>query len=200
MAESRASDDPLTSMTLVGRLRLQDPAAWRQVAELYGPLVYSWVRISGLNEHDAADVVQDVFAAVHASLDRFRKEQPADRFRDWLWTITRRRTCDHLRKLAKQVVAKGGSDAYQQMQEFAEEIPSGDDPQTASAEAELVRRALELVRTKFEDRTWQACLQTAVDGKNPADVAADLGMSVGALYVARSRVLKRLRQELGELF
>ena len=199
MAESRASGDPVTSMTLVGRLRLQDPSAWRQLAELYGPLVYTWVRISGLNEHDAADVVQEVFAAVHASLDRFRKEQPADRFRDWLWTITRRRTCDHLRKLGKQAVAKGGSDAYQQLQEFPEEIPSADDPQTASAEAELVRRALELVRSEFEDRTWQACLQTAVDGRNPADVAADLSMSVGALYVARSRVLKRLRQELGDV-
>lgn len=199
MAESRASGDPVTSMTLVGRLKLQDPSAWRQLAELYGPLVYSWVRISGLNEHDAADVVQEVFSAVHASLDRFRKEQPADRFRDWLWTITRRRTCDHLRKLGKQVIAKGGSDAYQQLQEFPEEIPSADDPQAASAEAELVRRALDLVRNEFEDRTWQACLQTAVDGRNPADVAADLGMSVGALYVARSRVLKRLRQELGDV-
>lgn len=199
MAESRASGDPVTSMTLVGRLKLQDPSAWRQLAELYGPLVYSWVRISGLNEHDAADVVQEVFSAVHAGLDRFRKERPTDRFRDWLWTITRRRTCDHLRKLGKQVIAKGGSDAYQQLQEFPEEIPSADDPQAASAEADLVRRALDLVRSEFEDRTWQACLQTAVDGRNPADVAADLGMSVGALYVARSRVLKRLRQELGDV-
>jgi RNA polymerase sigma-70 factor (ECF subfamily) len=199
MAESRASGDPVTSMTLVGRLKLQDPSAWRQLAELYGPLVYSWVRISGLNEHDAADVVQEVFSTVHASLDRFRKERPTDRFRDWLWTITRRRTCDHLRKLGKQVIAKGGSDAYQQLQEFPEEISSADDPQAASAEAELVRRALDLVRREFEDRTWQACLQTAVNGRNPADVAADLGMSVGALYVARSRVLKRLRQELGDV-
>lgn len=196
--EPRASADPITSMTLVMRLRSQDPAAWRQMAELYGPLVYSWVRLSGLNEHDSADVVQDVFSAVHLSLDRFRKDRPADRFRDWLWTIARRRTADHLRRLARHPAGIGGSDAYLRLQELPEEISCSDNVQAATAEVELVRRALNLVRPEFEDRTWQACLQTAVDGRKPADVAADLGMTVGALYVARSRVLKRLRQELGD--
>lgn len=200
MAESQAGGNQVTSMTLVARLKCQDPAAWRLLAELYGPLVYTWVRLSGLNEHDAADVVQDVFSAVHNSLDRFHKERPTDRFRDWLWTITRRRTSDHLRKLGKHAVAKGGTDAYQQLQALPESLPSGEDSGiAASAEAELVRRALELVRGEFEDRTWQACLLTAVEGRKPADVAAELAMSVGALYVARSRVLKRLRQELGDL-
>jgi len=199
MAESRADNDLATSLTLVDRLRLQDAAAWRQLASLYGPLVYTWVRVSGLNEHDAADVVQDVFAAVHSSLDRFRKERPTDRFRDWLWTITRRRTCDHIRKLSKQNAAVGGSEAYQRLQELPQSDPSTIEKNSANAEADLVRRALDLVRIEFEERTWQACLQTAVEGRKPSDVAADLGMSVGALYVARSRVLKRLREELGEI-
>lgn len=199
MVKSRAGDDPITSMTLVDRLKRHDPAAWRQLVELYGPLVYSWVRLSGLNEHDAADVVQEVFSAVHASLDRFHKERSTDRFRDWLWTIAKRRTCDHLRKLGRQTAAQGGTDAYQHLQSFPEEMPTGEDSNIASAEAELVRRALALVRDEFEDRTWQACLLTAVEGRKPAEVAKELAMSVGALYVARSRVLKRLRQELGDL-
>ena len=65
-------------------------------------MVYGWVRATGLREHDAADVIQEVFRAVFTSIDRFRKERPTDRFRDWLWTITHRRTVDHIRRLASQ--------------------------------------------------------------------------------------------------
>jgi len=197
--ESPAGNDSITSTTLVARLKRQDPTAWMQLAELYGPFVYSWVRLSGLDEHDAADVVQDVFSSVFTSLDRFHKDQPNARFRDWLWTITRRRTSDFLRKRAKQQSAKGGTDAFVHLQGLPAKAPANDDCNSAQAESSLARRALELVRSEFEERTWQACVQTAVDGRKPSDVAADLGMSVGAVYVARSRVLKRLRQELGEL-
>lgn len=186
-----------TSLTLVGQLRASDPVAWQRMVERYGPLVFAWIRLSGLNEHDSADVLQDVFSSVHKSLDLFRKVNPADRFRNWLWTITRRRTTDYLRKLYAQPTAAGGTDAYLKLQALPAELPVLDDANIASAESLLVRRTLEFVRAEFPEHVWQACLQTAVDGRKPVDVAADLGMTVGAVYVARSRVLKRLREELG---
>ena len=85
----------LTSLTLLAGVRAGDPEAWQRLSNLYAPLVYGWARRKGLNEHDAADVVQNVFLAVFAGLDRFRKDRPTDRFRDWLFIITKRRVADH---------------------------------------------------------------------------------------------------------
>lgn len=187
-----------TSLTLVQKMRGDDPLAWQRMVERYGPLVFAWIRLSGLNEHDAADVLQEVFSSVHNSLDRFRRTNPTDRFRNWLWTITRRRTADFLRKLYTQPSAVGGTDAYLRLQTLPEELPVPEDADVATAEALLVRRTLEYVRAEFPDHVWQACLLTAIEGRTPTDVAADLGMTVGAVYVARSRVLKRLREELGD--
>jgi RNA polymerase sigma-70 factor (ECF subfamily) len=199
MNQLDASANTGTSSSLLHRARGSDPEAWRRLSELYGPVVYRWVRSAGIREHDAADIVQDVFQAVFTSLDRFRQDKPTDRFRDWLWTITRRRAIDLVRQRANQAAGAGGDEALALLSELPQrlpELPAGDED---SAHADLVRRALELVRPEFAAHTWQACIQTAVDGRRPADVAADLEMTIGAVYVARSRVLKRLRQELDGL-
>jgi RNA polymerase sigma-70 factor, ECF subfamily len=185
-----------TSSSLLHRARSRDPEAWRRLAELYGPVVYGWVRAAGIREHDAADIVQDVFQAVFTSLARFRQDKPTDRFRDWLWTITRRRAIDLVRKRANQPAGAGGEEAHALLQELPQRLPEQAAPDADGAHADLVRRALELVRPEFADHTWQACMQTAVEGRRPADVGADLEMTIGAVYVARSRVLKRLRKEL----
>jgi RNA polymerase sigma-70 factor (ECF subfamily) len=188
-----------TSSSLLHRARAHDPEAWRRLSVLYGPVVYGWVRSAGIREHDAADIVQDVFQAVFTSLNRFRQEKPTDRFRDWLWTITRRRAIDVVRKRATQPAAAGGDEAQALLNELPQRLPEQAAPEADSTHAELVRRALDLVRPEFADHTWQACMQTTVEGRRPTDVAADLEMTVGAVYVARSRVLKRLRQELDGL-
>jgi RNA polymerase sigma-70 factor (ECF subfamily) len=104
-----------------------------------------------------------------------------------------------MRKRATQPAGAGGDEAQALLQELPQRLPEEAAPQSERAHADLVRRALELVRPEFAGHTWQACMQTAVEGRRPADVAADLEMSVGAVYVARSRVLKRLRQELDGL-
>jgi RNA polymerase sigma-70 factor (ECF subfamily) len=192
--EQSANSD--TSSSLLHRARGHDPEAWRRLSELYGPVVYGWVRAAGFGEHDAADVVQETFQAVYTSLDRFRQDRPTDRFRDWLWTIARRRAIDLARRRATQPAAAGGKTAQALLQELPHRLPEETALESQGGQAELVRRALELVRPEFAEHTWQACLQTAVEGRRPADVAADLEMTVGAVYVARSRVLKRLRKEL----
>jgi len=185
-----------TSSSVLHRAQAQDPEAWRVLVELYGPIVYGWVRSAGIGQHDAADLVQEVFQAVLTSLSRFRQDRPTDRFRDWLWTITHRRACDFWRRRATQPSGAGGTQAQERLAQLEERLPNDGPPEDAGEQAHLVRQALELVRAEFAAHTWQACLQTAVEGRHPADVAADLEMTLGAVYVARCRVFKRLRQEL----
>ena len=187
-----------TSPSLLGRVRGRQPAAWQTLSELYGPIVYGWLRASGLGEHDAADATQEVFLSVHSSIDHFRKEKAGDRFRDWLWTITRRRAIDFFRKRTRQPAGAGGSAAHLMLHEVPDQL-FVEFPSSVNVELQLVRGALELVRNEFEQRSWQACMWTVVEGRNAATVAAELGMSLGAVYIARSRILKRIRQELDGL-
>jgi RNA polymerase sigma-70 factor (ECF subfamily) len=188
-----------TSTSLLHRVKAREPEAWRRLAELYGPLVYGWCRRSGLQSEDAADVVQEVFCTVMARVAEFRRVKEGSGFRSWLRAITRNKIGDHLRRLKRRPQAKGGTDAQAQFQEIPGPwaTPSADDP--TQEDRVLSHRALVLLRSEFEDRTWQAFWRLAVEGQSPAHVAEDLGITLNAAYKAKSRVLCRLRQELDEL-
>jgi len=184
---------------LLGRAREGDATAWDRLSLLYAPLVYSWCRRRGLREADAADVVQDVFQAVATHLGPFRKQERGDTFRGWLRTITEIKIRDHFRKMAHEAEAVGGTDAQHRLAQIPapfglESGASGEDP-----EVPFFRRILEAVRLEFEERTWQAFWRTTIAGRSPKEVGSELAMSQGAVRVAKSRVLRRLREELGEL-
>jgi RNA polymerase sigma-70 factor (ECF subfamily) len=189
------------SSSLLQRLRSQEDQAWGRLVALYGPTVLGWCRRAGLSAEDAEDVRQDVFRAVVRSIGDFRRDRPSDSFRGWLWTVTRRKVIDHERIRADQAEAAGGSTAQQRLAELPQMDDFADsDAAAVSAETEaLYRRALELISSAFAERTWQAFWAVAVDGKPAAEVAPALGMSVGAVYIAKSRVLDRLRQEFADL-
>ena len=196
-----ASGPSSISSTLLDRVRARRPEAWERLVDLYGPVVYRWCRQSALRPEDAADVVQEVFTAVALHVGEFRRERPGDSFGGWLRSITRNKIRDLYRHRQGKPQARGGTDAGQQLAEIGEP-PEPSDPGTASdegLEAWLSRRGLALVRAEFENRTWEAFRRTAVEGQAPAHVAEDLGMSVPAVYQAKSRVLRRLRQELDEM-
>jgi RNA polymerase sigma-70 factor (ECF subfamily) len=196
-----ASEPSSISSTLLDRVRAQRPEAWERLVDLYGPVVYRWCRQSALRPEDAADVVQEVFTAVAAHVGQFRRERPGDSFGGWLRTITRNKIRDLYRRRQGKAQARGGTDARQQLAEIGGP-PEPSDPSAAcdnGLDAWLSRRGLELVRAEFENRTWEAFWRTAVEGRAPADIAEDLGMTVQAVYKAKSRVLRRLRQELGGL-
>ena len=133
-----------TSLTLLDRLRRRDPEGWRRYVRLYGPLIYRWCRRGRLRPEDAADVTQEVFRAVAARIDDFRRDRPGDSFRGWLWTITRHKIGDHLRRLRRQPDAAGGSDAQERWQLLPDPLPDDDD--AAADFSDLVHRAMELVR------------------------------------------------------
>ncbi|MFN0017292.1 MAG: RNA polymerase sigma factor [Pirellulaceae bacterium] len=186
------------SSSLIRRLKVRDPDAWQRLAKMFGPLVYGWARESGLQESDASDVMQETFRAVAAKIETFDRTSPSDRFRGWLWTITRNKIRDHFRNQAGRAPAVGGADHDEIMAQIPAEAPEpGSLSETAqSTIAHIARQTLELVRAEFEPRTWQAFWLITVEDKRPADVAASLQMSLGAAYMAKSRVLKRLREEL----
>jgi RNA polymerase sigma-70 factor (ECF subfamily) len=191
-----------TSRSLLDRVRGEESEAWDRLVTLYAPLVYYWCRRWDLSEHDVADVFQEVFLAVATHIGTFQKERASDTFRGWLKTITRNKVLDHFRRLGREPGATGvgGTEAQLQLTDLpARGAP--DEPASVDAPAErgLFFRGLDHIREEFEPRTWQAFWKTTVDGRAPKDVAADLGMTPGAVRVAKSRVLHRLRDELGDL-
>jgi len=189
-----------TSRTLLERVRADDAAAWDRLVRLYAPLVFYWCRRWGLQDEDAADVFQEVFLAVATHIGDFQKRQPGDTFRGWLRTITSNKILDLFRRRRRDPGGVGGSEAQDRLAVLpAPLVP--EEPSVADSQAErgLFYRALEGVRAEFEPRTWQAFWKTAVEGRAAPDVADALGMSPGAVRVAKSRVLHRLRAELGDL-
>src|SRR5688572_27107799 len=199
-AGEQAESNDSTSRSLIRRAAANDPVAWQRLSQVYGPLVYQWCRHCGLQPDDAADVVQEVFRSLARSLNTFRQEQPGDSFRAWLWTIIRNKIRDHHRRGHRQPQAFGGSTAQQEFQQLPELAPDdSDEAQRQQVRSELAQRALSLMQQDFEERTWQAFWKTAVEQKTAPQAAEELGTSVAAVYMAKSRVLRRLREELDGL-
>lgn len=175
-----------TSASLLERLRQPNqPEAWARFVRLYTPLLYTWARAAGASGSDAADLVQDVFVVVLETLPGFTYDRHQS-FRAWLRTVTFNRWRDLVKRRRPLLV-----DAPE---------PEIADPLPALWEREyqrhLAARALELMQAEFQPNTWRACWLSVVEGRSAADIGAELGMSENAVWVARSRVLRRLRQEL----
>ena len=186
-----------TSPSLLERARGSDADAWKKIVHLYGPLVAHWCQLASISREDADDVVQDVFLSVAKQLGQFRYDRPKDTFRGWLRVIAQRRIADHFRHRSDRPLAEGGTTAFQRLNNAPG--PFADDTDAKSEEASVSHRALELIRSEFEPRTWTAFWRTAVDAATPADVAVELNMTAAAIRMAKSRVLGRLRKELDGL-
>ena len=185
-----------TSASLLERVRGKDADAWQRLVRLYGPLICWWCRRFGVAPDDVGDVVQEVFVAVANGLESFERHGPGS-FRSWVRGIARHKSLDHQRRQRRQPAeAAGGTTAHGRLQEFAGDDFAADDSAEVSG---LYQRALEVIRVNFEEKTWQAFWRTAVDGRTSNAVAQELGMAPVAVRVAKSRVLARLRHELGGL-
>jgi RNA polymerase sigma-70 factor (ECF subfamily) len=187
------------STALLAGLQAQHTEAWRRLVQLYGPVVYGWCKRRGLQPSDAEDITQEVFRTVLLRIASFRRERSQDTFRGWLWTITRNKLGDYIRRRETHPNPAGGSEARVQMEQVpAAALEDGDEaePQNNSY---LYRRALDMIRSEFEPSSWDAFWRVVVGGQRPADVAEALGLSLNAVYLAKSRVLRRLREELGDI-
>jgi RNA polymerase sigma-70 factor (ECF subfamily) len=192
------ADLPNTRPSLLVRLReAGDDDAWREFVRLYAPLVYNFGRRQGLQDADAADLTQEVLRGVSTAIGRLDYDPQRGLFRSWLFTLARRRLADFLAGKQRQAAADGGSAAQECL--AAVPAPADEDHWNEEYERHLFHRAVERVRGEFTERTWQAFWQTTVAGRKPQEVAAELDLSVGAVYIARSRVQARLKEELVQL-
>ncbi len=182
-----------TSPTLLQRLRQPEPAeAWARFVQLYSPLIYYWARRTGLQPDDAADLVQEVFAVLLQKLPGFEYDGQRS-FRGWLRVVTLNKWKESRRRRAAPTQAESNLDevtAHEQADALWEQ----------EYRQYLVGRALEVMKADFQPATWQACWAHIVEGKSAAEVAAELRMSANAVYLASSRVLRRLRTELAGLW
>ena len=199
MRDKTESGSSIHSEVLQG-IRLNDQAAWQQVVHKFGPVVFQWCLASGVSPQDAADIGQEVFEAVSKNLHRFSRTQADQTFVGWLRQITRYKIADFQRRLFQTPDARGGST----FQTMLSSIPGEQDDANSASElsqTELslaLRGTLEATRKQFHPQTWAAFWETAVKDRPAADVAADLDMSAVAVRKAKSRVLRRLREALGE--
>jgi RNA polymerase sigma factor (sigma-70 family) len=194
------ASSPQTRPSLLVRIRdAGDRAAWLQFVEIYAPLVYRFARKRGLQDADAADLAQEVLQAVAGASRRLEYDPGRGTFRGWLFTVARNRLHNFLLRRRRYMAAlvELGPD------ECLDDYPAPTQEESALWEQEYRRRlfdwATEQVRREFQDTTWQAFWRTAVDGEGAKQVAEALGMSVGAVYIAKSRVLARLREQIEEL-
>jgi RNA polymerase sigma-70 factor (ECF subfamily) len=181
-----------TSLSLLDRVRARDSSAWERLVLLYTPLVQIWCRRAGLQDADAADIGQEVFKAIAGSIGNFEHGPHQGGFRAWLRAVTRNEIRDQWRRQHGHTAA-GGSDAYEQLLQTPVNEASDD---TDCEESQILyRRALELIVKDFEERTWKAFWLVVIENRAPGDVATDLAMSANAVYLAKARVLARLREE-----
>ncbi len=193
------SDPLLTRASLLVRLRdPRDAAAWSEFAKLYAEVVYAFARKRGLQDADAADLMQEVLRAVAGNVGRLNYDRSLGTFRGWLYTIARNKINTFLE--ARQRHARGTGDSAAQHR--LEELPNrdvGEDDWDREYERKAFAWAAERIRGEFQPATWQAFWHTAVDGLLASEVGQRLGMTPGAVYVAKSRVLSRLREEIDSI-
>jgi len=187
-----------TRPSLLVRIRdSQDAESWRTFVELYTPPVLRYCRLRGLQDADAADVTQEVMAQVARSMRSFRYKPERGRFRDWLGTIARRKVNRHLTKKNLGTAGAGGDHTLE-----AHDSPraiEADADWSAEFNAQILRTALDRVRPLFGTATWEAFASVWLENRTAAETASALCVSLEAVYVAKSKVLKRLEQEVLEL-
>jgi RNA polymerase sigma factor (sigma-70 family) len=190
---------PLTRVSLLLRLRdPQDTAAWKEFVLLYASVIYGFARKRGLQDADAADLMQEVFRSVASAVGRLDYDPTKGTFRGWLFSITRNKIYNFLESQARHPRGTGDSTAHLRLEE-----QPGQDEDRDEWDQEYARKAFawaaERIKGDFHPATWEAFWKTAVDGQNAKDVGQSLGLSAGAVYVAKSRVLARLRHEIDRL-
>ena len=195
-----SSQSSATRASLISRARVQESQAWCELVDLYGPLIAHWCQRCGLSAHQSADCVQEVFASVARSLQDFDSRKEHGSFRAWLWTITANKAKDNFRKNRRHVNPKGGSTALGEMEQFPDTATVPDiEPSDAEQVSALISRGLAQVRREFQPRTWDIFRRVVMDQIPTAVVAQEFCVSPAAVRQARSRVLRRLRQQLGDL-
>jgi RNA polymerase sigma factor (sigma-70 family) len=188
-------DSRQTSPSVLVRIRdVRDDAAWRLFVEIYAPLIYRYCRKWRLQDADATDVSQEVLTQVAQSIRVFEYDPEQGRFRDWLGVVTRNKIRRFLEKQNHAIRAEGGTLSDETLQQIA--APEAESDWTERANAHLLQVALDRIASHFESATWQAFQRVWLENQPANTAAKELQLPVASIYVAKSRVLKKLRAEI----
>lgn len=192
-------DSPLTRASLLVQIRDGgNQAAWQEFASLYGPVVYGFARKRGLQDADAADLMQDVLRSISNAIGRLDYDRSRGTFRGWLFTITRNKILNfyEARKIRPRAAGDSSTNRLLDSQPDSEH---GEESWELEYQRRLASIAMERIKKEFQENTWQAFWLTAVEGLAAGEVTKRVGISPGAIYVAKSRVLARLKEEVDAL-
>lgn len=187
------SDAPITRPRLLLRVRdANDNAAWTEFVEIYTPLIYRYCRQHGLQDAASADVAQESMRAVARSIAKFEYDPHRGKFRNWLLTVVQNKMRNFLAGQERQPSLAGESTLELKLDHNA--VPAEDSKWETEYYRQLFKWGTDRIRTEFQETTWQAFWRTTVDECDGKIVAEALGLSVGAVYVAKSRVIARLKE------
>jgi RNA polymerase sigma-70 factor (ECF subfamily) len=193
------SNSPTTRASLLLRLRdACDARAWGEFVEVYGPLVYRFARKQGLQDADAADLTQDILRAFAGAAGEFSYDPNRGSFRGWLFTVARNKLRNFLASPRRRERGAGDTQAQVRLANVADDAID-EDEWDREYQKRVFAWAADRVRKTVQDTTWQAFWRTAVDAQSGQKVAADLGLSVAAVYLAKSRVMARLKEQIAQL-
>src|SRR5882724_1413147 len=178
-------ESPATRASLLVRLRDRgDADAWQEFVRLYAPVIYGFARKRGLQDADAADLMQDVLRSLSSAVHRLEYDPVRGTFRGWLFTVTRNKVFNFLESRSRRVVGSGDSGVQERLEQHADANGTLSADWEADYQRTMAAQAMERVKGEFQSATWQAFLQTAVEGLSPAQAAKRVGLSIGAVYVA----------------
>jgi RNA polymerase sigma-70 factor (ECF subfamily) len=192
-------ESPLTRASLLVQIRDgANHAAWQEFVNLYGPVVYGFARKRGLQDADAADLMQDVLRSVSSAIGRLDYDRKHGTFRGWLFTITRNKVFNFLS--ARRIRPQGSGDSTtNRLLDSQPDHGDGSDAWELEYQRRIASMAMDHIKAEFQENTWRAFWLTAVEGIAAPDAARQLRMSPGSIYVAKSRVLARLKDEVEAL-
>lgn len=190
LQSSHSSNLSQTSFGLLDRARRSDGQAWERIVECYGPMVCYWLRDAGLESESVPDVAQEVFAAAYRGLGRMRRDRDFGSFRGWLRTITRRKLTNYARRRQKLI---SGSHVAIHLQNL--EFPQ-DSEDSADHDKKLLFEQIEaFIRQEFSEQHSDAFFAITLNGHCPAEVAVRMGLTRNSVYLACSRIRRRVREE-----
>lgn len=189
------SDIPITQPTLLLKIRdAEDEVSWERFVKIYTPLVFGYCRKRGLQDADASDVAQEVMRTVSQAINRFDYNKKKGTFRGWLLMVTRNKLLKHFSKLQKQPIGSGRTTIQAKLEETPDAAET--DHWNTAYQQRLFQWASTEVKDEFSEKTWSAFWLAAVENQKSQEIATDLEMSLGAVYIAKSRVIARIRKQI----
>ncbi|MEM8943647.1 MAG: sigma-70 family RNA polymerase sigma factor [Planctomycetota bacterium] len=186
-----------TSLSLITQIGdSENSKSWDDFVRLYGPFVYSIGRRHGLQDADACDLVQDVMREISRSMEKFEYDPHIGRFRGWLAVITRRTLARYFERSRHQISGVGGTTNVLALSDYSDDYD--EDIWEQEHQRQMFRWAAQRVRGDFSETTWRAFWMTTVEGLNAQQASEACGISIGAVYIAKSRVVSRLREKTAE--